>query len=62
MRIVQNTVLLIIDVQKGFDETFWGKRNNPNAEENIAKLLITWRETNRPVIHIQFIFASSIKF
>ena len=32
---------------------FWGKRNNPNAEENIAKLLITWRETNRPVIHIQ---------
>ena len=37
----------------GFDETFWGKRNNPNAEENIAKLLITWRETNRPVIHIQ---------
>ena len=53
MRIVQNTVLLIIDVQKGFDETFWGKRNNPNAEENIAKLLITWRETNRPVIHIQ---------
>ena len=53
MRIVQNTVLLIIDVQKGFDETCWGKRNNPNAEENIAKLLITWRETNRPVIHIQ---------
>ena len=22
-------------------------------QENIAKLLITWRETNRPVIHIQ---------
>jgi len=49
----QNTALIIIDVQKGFDEPFWGERNNPYAEENIAKLLKKWRETERPIIHIQ---------
>ncbi len=53
MEIAKNTVLLIVDVQKGLDESFWGKRNNPNAEDNIGKLLTIWRKTNRPVIHIQ---------
>ncbi|MCA1030901.1 cysteine hydrolase [Bacillus timonensis] len=48
-----NTVLLIIDVQKGFDDFSWGERNNPQAEENIEKILQQWRNTNRPVIHIQ---------
>jgi nicotinamidase-related amidase len=49
----QNTALIIIDVQKGFDEPVWGKRNNLGAEENIAKLLATWRRTGRPILHIQ---------
>ena len=51
--LTENTVLLIIDVQKGFDDPSWGPRNNPQAEENIAKLLKLWRHTNRPVFHIQ---------
>src|SRR5689334_16157328 len=33
------TALIIIDVQKGFDEPYWGARNNPQAEANIAHLL-----------------------
>ena len=49
----KNAVLLIIDVQKGFDEPMWGRRNNPQAEANIAKLLEGWRRTDRPVVHIQ---------
>lgn len=49
-----NTALILIDVQKGFDEKdFWGKRNNPNAEENMAKILNVWRKTNRPIFHIK---------
>lgn len=50
----QNAALILIDVQKGFDEKeFWGRRNNPSAEKNIAKLLNAWRQTKRPVFHIR---------
>ena len=39
----QNTALIIIDVQKGFDEPKWGVRNNLFPEENIAKPKTCWR-------------------
>ena len=52
---MQNTVLLIIDVQKGFhtEPSYWGARNNLQAEENIGMLLAEWRKYNRPIIHIK---------
>lgn len=50
---MKNIALLIIDVQKGFDVPFWGERNNPNAEKNIALLLSEWREKGRPIVHIK---------
>jgi nicotinamidase-related amidase len=50
---LDNTALLIIDVQKGFDNPFWGNRNNPQAELNITLLLNKWREQASPIIHIQ---------
>lgn len=51
--ISDNTALLLIDVQQGFDDPVWGNRNNPDAETHIQRLLDTWRETDRPVVHIQ---------
>jgi nicotinamidase-related amidase len=48
-----NTALLIIDVQQGFDNPKWGRRNNPDAEANISNLIDLWRSEKRPVIHIQ---------
>jgi nicotinamidase-related amidase len=51
--LTQNTALLIIDVQQGFDEPVWRARNNLQAEENIAMLIAAWRRAGRPVIHVQ---------
>jgi nicotinamidase-related amidase len=47
----RNAALLIIDVQQGFDEPSWGRRNNPQMEARISELLNAWRASNRPVIH-----------
>ncbi|MCK5845956.1 MAG: cysteine hydrolase [Bacteroidales bacterium] len=50
----QNTALILIDIQKGFDEEeYWGgNRNNKDAEEKSSKILKKWRELNLPVFHI----------
>jgi nicotinamidase-related amidase len=52
-RLPQDAALIIIDVQKGFDDPKWGARNNPDAEQRIAALLAAWRRTGRPVFHVQ---------
>lgn len=54
IEIAANSALLVIDVQQGFDDSdFWGPRNNPAAEENIAALMDAWQETGRPVVLVQ---------
>ncbi|MDL4843063.1 cysteine hydrolase family protein [Aquibacillus rhizosphaerae] len=50
---MENAALIIVDVQQAFEDEKWGERNNLNAEENIKKLLNTWRMECLPVIHIQ---------
>lgn len=54
IEIAPNSALLVIDVQRGFDDSaFWGPRNNPAAEENIAALMDAWQESGRPVVIVR---------
>jgi nicotinamidase-related amidase len=50
---LDRAALLIIDVQKGMDDPSRPARNNPDAEEHIARLLAAWRESGKPLVHIQ---------
>lgn len=45
------TALLVIDVQQGFDDPSWGRRNNLGMETRVAELLAAWRGGRRPVLH-----------
>ena len=47
--------LLLIDIQKGFDDIdYWGgQRNNLFAEGNAGRILALSRESGLPVFHIQ---------
>lgn len=54
MEIAENAALVVVDVQKGFEELdFWGRRNNPEADENIAALIDAWQATGRPVVFVR---------
>ena len=48
-----NAALVIVDLQKAFDDPRRQPRSNPEAEANAARLLEAWRASGRPVIHVQ---------
>jgi len=47
--------LILVDIQKGFDNIeYWGgQRNNPDAEVNMSHILQLWRANDLPIFHIQ---------
>ncbi|MFV0134438.1 cysteine hydrolase family protein [Streptomyces sp. HMX87] len=54
MDIAGNAALVVVDVQQGFEEReFWGPRNNPAADDNIAALIDVWQSTGRPVVFVR---------
>jgi nicotinamidase-related amidase len=46
--------LLVIDIQDSFkiDPARWAKRSNPRFEENVTRLIATFREAGEPVIFV----------
>lgn len=53
MELPERAALLVIDVQDAVYDPRYGRRNNPQAEDNMARLLAAWRGTGRPVIHVK---------
>jgi nicotinamidase-related amidase len=45
--------LILIDLQRAVDHPSWGPRNNPDAEQNAARLLTKWRQSGRPIYHVR---------
>ena len=45
--------LIVVDVQQGFSDPAWGRRDNPACEANIAALLQHWRERGHPVVIVR---------
>ncbi|MFG2587401.1 cysteine hydrolase family protein [Streptomyces sp. NPDC048438] len=54
MEIAENAALVVVDVQRGFEEEeYWGPRDNPDADRNIAGLIDAWQTTGRPVVFVR---------
>jgi nicotinamidase-related amidase len=48
-----NTALVVVDVQEAFDDAaYWGVRNNPGCEANVAALIAAWRTAGRPLVYV----------
>ncbi|CAL9492718.1 cysteine hydrolase family protein [Streptomyces sp. enrichment culture] len=53
VEVAADAALIVVDVQKGFAEPYWGRRNNPGAEGNIAALIDAWQASGRPVVFVR---------
>jgi nicotinamidase-related amidase len=49
----RNIALLLISVQKAWDDPYWGERNNPDAETRMAALAAGFRSNGLEVIHVR---------
>jgi nicotinamidase-related amidase len=50
--ITATTALILVGVQKGFEDPAWGPRNNLDAEDNMLRLLSAWRRKDLPIYHV----------
>ncbi|WP_228775659.1 cysteine hydrolase family protein [Streptomyces sp. NRRL B-1677] len=54
IRISDNAALVVIDVQNAWnDQDYFPPRNNPAAEDNMARLIDTWQAAGRPVVFVR---------
>jgi nicotinamidase-related amidase len=49
----KRSVLIVIDVQKAWDDPVLGHRNNPDAEDKIAYLIGKFRDHHLKIIHVR---------
>ena len=50
---MERTALIVVDVQHGFADPVWGRRNNPACEDKIAALIEAWRAAAQPIVYVR---------
>jgi len=45
--------LIVVDLQRGFDDPAMGRRNNPECGANVARLVAKWRDAGDPVVFVR---------
>jgi nicotinamidase-related amidase len=51
---LDDLALVVVDVQRAFDdEAYWGRRNNPACEDNVGALIAAWRAADRKVVFVR---------
>ncbi|NYD42608.1 cysteine hydrolase family protein [Nocardioides panaciterrulae] len=53
MQLPENTALVVVDAQVGFDDPWWGPRDNPDCDANIAALADAFVGSGRPVVYVR---------
>ncbi len=53
MKPVNESALIVVDVQRGFADPKWGRRDRPECEANVGALLDAFRRAKRPVVYVQ---------
>ena len=49
----KNIALVLIAVQQAWDDAYWGTRNNPDAEANMAQMVRAFRASGLAVVHLR---------
>ncbi len=53
MQLPENTALVVVDAQVGFDDPWWGPRNNPHCDANTASLVDAFAGSGRPLVVVR---------
>jgi nicotinamidase-related amidase len=49
----RDAVLLSVSLQQWLDQPARGRRSNPSAERNVARLFAAWRSCQLPIVHVR---------
>ncbi|HEU5037381.1 MAG TPA: cysteine hydrolase family protein [Nocardioides sp.] len=52
-RELDSYALVVVDAQAGFDDPWWGERNNPDCDANIERLVVEWSRRHRPLVYVR---------
>ncbi len=52
MQVTVDTALILIDVQRAWDDPMWGRRNNPRAETVMSQILEGFRTRGLHIYHV----------